>query len=129
MKIRLQAKPVVSASALVSAPVKSRIDHPVSSERPVKDVESGLLRLCEDVAGSLLRRHLEINDAAQAVREMRATLRKVLPGCTEARAGWIVDLALELIHVKANGRFKRNALELSELIARAGNQLREVRDN
>jgi len=34
-----------------------------------------------------------------------------------------------LIHVKANGQFKRNALELSELIARAGNQLREVRNN
>ncbi|MBL9156638.1 MAG: hypothetical protein JNJ70_04180 [Verrucomicrobiales bacterium] len=129
MKIRLQAKPVVSASALVSAPAKSRIDRPEPSVRPGKEVESGLLRLCEDVAGSLLRRHLEINDAPQAVREMRATLLKVMPGCTEARAGWIVDLALELIHVKANGHFKRNALELSELIARAGNQLREVRDN
>jgi hypothetical protein len=129
MKIRLQSKPVVSASALVSAPVKSRIDRSASSDRPVKGLESGLLRLCEDVAGSLLRRHLETGDAVRSVREMRQTLLQVLPGCDETRAGWIVDLALELIQVKAKGQFKRNALELSELIARAGNQLREVRDN
>jgi hypothetical protein len=31
--------------------------------------------------------------------------------------------------VKARGQFKRNALELSELIARAGNQLRNAADN
>ena len=130
MKIRLQSKPVVSASALASTPAKSRIDQPLhgnlSAEKPV---ESGLLRLCQEIAGSLLRRHLETGDAARAVREMRRTLLQVLPGCDETRAGWIVDLALELIHVKAKGQFKRNALELSELIARAGNQLREVRDN
>jgi hypothetical protein len=130
MKIRLQSKPVVSASALVSIPAKSRIDQPVhvnvSAEKPV---ESGLLRLCQEIAGSLLRRHLETGDAVKAVREMRAYLVKTLPDCNQTRAGWIVDLALELIHVKANGQFKRNALELSELIARAGKQLREVRDN
>jgi hypothetical protein len=129
MKIRLQSKPVVSASALASTPAKSRVNQPAPFDRPVKGLESGLLRLCEDVAGSLLRRHLETGDAARAVREMRRTLLQVLPGCDETRAGWIVDLALELIHVKAKGQFKRNALELSELIARAGNQLREVRDN
>lgn len=130
MKIRLQSKPVVSASTLATGPVKTRIEsvfsHDVSSKKPV---ESGLLRLCEEVAGSLLRRHLETGDAVQAVREVRACLVTALPDCDEARAGWVVDLALELMHVKAHGFYQRNALELSELIARAGKQLREVRSN
>ncbi|PAW63745.1 MAG: hypothetical protein B9S36_04105 [Verrucomicrobiia bacterium Tous-C2TDCM] len=130
MKIRLQSKPVVSASALAAAPVKTRTESAFSGKVPgKKPLESGLLRLCEEIAGSLLRRHLETGDAVQVVREIRACLVTTLPDCNEARAGWIVDLALELMHVKAHGFYQRNALELSELIARAGKQLREVRNN
>lgn len=93
-----------------------------------RSVENGLLRLCEEVAGRLLKRCCEANDPERAVREMRAALMSKL-GCDGVRAGRIVDLALELLHVKAHGRFKRNPLELSQLIAFAGNQLRSVSDN
>jgi len=93
-----------------------------------KSVESGLLRLCEEVAVNLLKRYFELRDPRGAVRGMRADLRLALR-CDEERAGRIVDLALELIHVKIHGRFRRNTLELSQLIARAGNQLRDLSDN
>ncbi len=92
-------------------------------------VGSGLLRLCQEIAASLLRRRLESRDPVQAIRETRRELVAHLPGCDEARAGHLVDLALELLHVKARGRYRRNALELSELIARAARQLRDPRDN
>jgi hypothetical protein len=96
---------------------------------PPKAVESGLLRLCEEIAGTLLRRRLESGDPVQVIRGMRTELVRILPGCDETRAGCLVDLALELLHVKARGQFKRNALELSELIARAANRLRDAGDN
>lgn len=61
-------------------------------------------------------------------REVRARLMQMM-ACTEARAERLIDLSLELIHVKVHGRYQRNPLELSLLIAQAGNQLREVMDN
>lgn len=76
----------------------------------------------------MLRRQLETSDPGRTVREVRRCLMATLR-CDATRAGRIVDLALELIHVKINGRYRRNPLELSQLIARAGNQLRDVRDN
>jgi hypothetical protein len=96
---------------------------------PAKAVGGGLLRLCEEIAGTLLRRRLESGDAVGAVRWVRSELVAHLPDCDEARAGRLVDLALELLHVKARGRFRRNPLELSELIAYAGRQLRAPEDN
>lgn len=131
MKNRIEARPVVCPSTPASAPVKNRIESLVDPCVPTgeKTVESGLLNLCREVAGRLLRRQLETGDAEKTVREMRSLLVGSVPGCDAVRARWIVDLALELIHVKKTGAFRRSPLELSLLIARAGNHLREVRDN
>ncbi len=129
MNKRIQSKPVVSLSALVSPPPTSRSSAAAGTPVEREAVESGLLRLCEEIAGTLLRRRLESGDPADSVRATRRDLVRYLPDCDEARAGWLVDLALELLHVKSKGRFRRNALELSQLIARAGNQLRELSDN
>lgn len=93
-----------------------------------ESLRSGLLGLCHEIAGLLLRRQIEQNDAAAVRREVRARLVKMM-ACTGERADRLIDLSLELIHVKIHGRYDRNPLELSLLIARAGNQLREVRDN
>jgi hypothetical protein len=128
MNKRIQAQPVVSPISLVAFPARNRSERATTPE-PRKAVESGLLRLCQEIAGSLLRRRLECGDPVRAIREMRAELVRILPECDEARAGCLIDLALELLHVKSRGQFKRNALELSELIARAGNQLRDAADN
>lgn len=128
MNKRIQAQPVVSPVSLVAFPAQNRTACAITPE-PRNAVESGLLRLCQEIAGSLLRRRLESGDPVRAIREMRAELTKILPECGETRAGCLIDLALELLHVKARGQFKRNPLELSELIARAGNQLRDVADN
>ncbi len=71
---------------------------------------------------------MEKNDAAAVRREVRARLMQMM-SCTAERAERLIELSLELIHVKIHGRYRRNPLELSLLIARAGNQLREVGDN
>lgn len=130
MNKRIQAQPVVSSVSLVAFSAAGRPSSSRSvSPDPQKAVESGLLRLCLEIAGSLLRRRLQCGDAVRAIREMRSELTRLLPDCDEARAGSLVDLALELLQVKARGQFRRNPLELSELIARAGNRLRDVADN
>jgi len=128
MNKRIQAQPVVSPVSLVAFPAQNPSARSVTPE-PRNAVEGGLLRLCQEIAGSLLRRRLESGDPVRAIREMRAELTRILPECDETRAGCLIDLALELLHVKARGQFKRNALELSELIARAGNRLRNTSDN
>ncbi len=88
----------------------------------------GLLGLCHEIAGLILRRRMENRDAVAVRHEVRKRLVRML-SCPEERAERLIDLSLELIHVKIHGRFQRNPLELSLLIARAGNQLREAGDN
>ncbi len=128
MNKRIQAQPVVSPVSVVAFPARKTSARAVTPA-PGNAVEGGLLRLCQEIAGSLLRRRLECGSPVAAIREMRSELMKVLPECDEKRASCLIDLALELLHVKARGQFKRNALDLSELIARAGNQLRNAADN
>lgn len=93
-----------------------------------ESVRSGLLGLCHEIAGLILRRHQEKNDPAAVRREVRARLVQMM-SCTEERAERLIDLSLELVHVKIHGHYRRNPLELSILIARAGNQLREIGAN
>lgn len=91
-------------------------------------MRSGLLGLCHEIAGLILRRHQEKNDPVAVRCEVRARLVQMM-SCTEERAERLIDLSLELVHVKIHGRYRRNPLELSILIARAGNQLREIGAN
>lgn len=99
-----------------------------NTPKVLKAVEGGLLSFCHEVAGLIIRRHLSGIDP-EAVR-LEVTDRLVsLMKCSEERATRLVDLSLELIHVKMHGKFERNPLELSLLIARAGNQLRDVSNN
>ncbi len=93
-----------------------------------ESAQRGLLGLCHEIAGLILRRQMEKNDAVAVRREVRAKLVELM-SCTEDRAERLIDLSLELIHVKIHGRYRLNPLELSLLIARAGNQLREVGGN
>jgi len=101
---------------------------PAKSATERESAQSGLLGLCHEIAGLILRRQMEKNDAAAVRREVRARLMQMM-SCTAERAERLIELSLELIHVKIHGRYRRNPLELSLLIARAGNQLREVGDN
>jgi len=101
---------------------------PFLQEKEQESAHSGLLGLCHEIAGLILRRQIEKKDAVAVRTEVRARLVRMM-SCTEERAERLIDLSLELIHVKIHGRFQRNPLELSLLIARAGNQLRSVSDN
>lgn len=128
MNKRIQSQPVASLASLASLSTKRPAQDRAMAPGAPKPVERGLLGLCEEVAATLLRRQLETGDATRTVREVRRCLMASLH-CDSARAGQIVDLSLELIHVKVTGRYRRDPLELSQLIARAGNQLRDVRHN
>lgn len=103
----------------------STANRPESGKTPV---ESGLLGLCHEIAGLILRRHLEKIDAVSVRREVRERLVGMM-SCSRERAERLIDLSLELIHVKAHGHFKRSPIELSLLIALAGDRLRDVTDN
>jgi hypothetical protein len=119
-----------SRAASTRQPGRSSLPTPVAGTQPTdrESVSRGLLGLCHEIAGLILRRQMEKNDAVAVRREVRARLVQMM-SCTEERAERLIDLSLELIHVKIHGRFQRNPLELSLLIARAGNQLRSVGDN
>lgn len=93
-----------------------------------ESARSGLLGLCHEIAGLILRRHAEGKDAVTVRREVSANLVRVM-ACPTERAERLIDLSLELIHLKVHGRYQRDALELSLLIAQAANQLRKVGDN
>lgn len=94
-----------------------------------KIVESQLLGLCKEIAYHMLRRGSEGEYPAAVIQDLRIGLMKQLPDCDEVRAKSLVTLAIELLHVKIHGRFRRNVLDLSELIARADKRLRHVSDN
>jgi len=92
-----------------------------SEERSAAD---DLPALCREIAGALLRRYLLTGDGAGARREIVAGLVEHLE-CERGRAEDLVDLALETIHAKSYGRYRRNLLELGMLVARAGGELRD----
>jgi hypothetical protein len=117
--------PLRRSSAHGASPVTSAPPRPSADSKPEV---GGLLGLCHEIAGLLLRRYAENSDAVAVRREAKAMLMKMM-ACDAVRADHLLDLALELIHVKAKGRYQRNALELSLLIARAGDQVRNVSDN
>ncbi len=130
--VRMNRINPISKSSLPNQFTRSQADQVerVHEEGAIKvdDGKSGLLAFCHEVSGLLIRRQLEVRNPQVVCRFVRSEIVRLM-SCSEERAGWIVDLSLELIHVKINGSFKRNPLELSLLIARAGNQLRRLSDN
>lgn len=115
-----------SHSERLSSEPSSESGNPYPQKNPVR---SGLLLLCHEIAFELLRRSSETRDPISAKRSMIRELMQFLPDCDEHRARSLMELAIELIHVKVHGRFERNLLDLSELIMRADNRLREVSNN
>jgi len=91
-------------------------------------LSQALMSLCEEIAGTLLRRTGAGEEAALVRREIETGLRQHL-SCPDLQLKAIVDMSIELIHVKSYGRYHRNALELAYLIDLCAGQVGEMGSN
>lgn len=87
-----------------------------------------LLELCTEIAGALLRGYAD-GKAGRVVRRLIVTGLAEKMQCPRLQAHSLVDLSLELIHLEAYGRFKRNPLEFSLLVAQSGGEVRDIPQN
>jgi len=84
-----------------------------------------LLSFCRELAGHLIRRYRSGDEPA----EVRATFEEELAGaleCDPFQAECLVELAIEVLHVKVHGKYRRDPVELSFLIAQTTGVVREV---
>ena len=86
------------------------------------------MSLCQEIAVTLLRRTGSGEKAAVVRREIEVGLRHHL-SCPERQIKAIVDLSIELIHVKSYGRYHRNALELAYLLDLCSGQIGDLESN
>lgn len=87
----------------------------MTAERAGKD----LLKMCQEIAGVLIRRYLVSDSAAEVRAEMAQGLKKSL-SCTDRQAQALITLALEIIHVKSYGKYRCSPERLEKLISLAG---------
>ncbi len=88
----------------------------------------GLVMFCRELAVILIRQY----NQETAISELRARLGGSLQAtlhCTAVQADCLIDLALELIHAKVHGRYRRTDVELSFLIATATGAVEDVSHN
>jgi len=88
----------------------------------------GLLRFCKELSGLLVRRYLVENDPAEVRLNVSRDLQKKMR-CGKEHAGYLIDLALELIHLRVHGEYCRNEIELSLLISKATGAVGDLRAN
>lgn len=129
MKVRSQS--AVSISFFdPDHPNHEEIHVQVSKSLQVSDSreEDPLMTVCTEIAGELIRRYLNAPEAAMVREELCLDLMEKV-GCDRLRAQRLIELAMELIHVHCYGEYQRDTLELGLLIARAGDQVRDVTSN
>ncbi len=88
----------------------------------------GLLQFCKELAGMLIRRYLVENDPAEVRQAVSRHLQQSMK-CDRANAAYLIDLALELIHLKVHGEYCRNEIELSLLISKATGSVGDLQVN
>jgi len=111
----------------VSAPAKaSRKDSVVRIYNATNGL--GLMKFCRELALLMIRRHAGEEDACQIRQTLAAELQSEI-SCTALQAGSLIDLALEIIHVRVHGTYRRSPLELSYLIAMANGAVGDLSAN
>lgn len=78
----------------------------------------GLLQFCRELSVILIRRYMSSNDAGELRDRLSASLMVTLD-CSEKEAFCLIDLALELIHVKVYGDYRRSNVDLGYLVENA----------
>lgn len=84
----------------------------------------GLMSLCKEIAGTLIKRYAETGNPRKACDEVRSVLTEKID-CSPERAIAMIDLALELIRLNCYGEYRRNDLELSLLVSKAAGHVGE----
>lgn len=92
---------------------------------------SDLLKFCRELSIILIRSYQtgQDNGSTSELRDKLAASLIVTLNCTEKQALCLIELSLELIHAKLQGRFKRTEVELSYLIATATGAVSDVSSN
>jgi hypothetical protein len=105
--------------------VKTKVAQSASGEHVTKSPSVGLVSLCKEIAGTLIRRYADTGDPRGACDEVHAVLTDKLD-CDPDRAIAMIDLALELIRLNSYGEYRRNDLEMSLLVSKAAGHLGEA---
>jgi len=95
---------------------------------PSENSGTGLLRFCRELSVVLIKKYLVGNDPAEVRQELVYELIARIQ-CSSAQANHLVDLALEIIHVHVHGKYRRNELDLTCLIAKATGAVGDVSMN
>ena len=90
-----------------------------------------LLKFCRELSIILIRSYQagKDNGGTSELRDKLAASLMVTLKCTEKQALCLIELSLELIHAKLQGRYKRSEVELSYLIATATGAVCDVSSN
>lgn len=88
----------------------------------------GVIKFCRELAVILVRRYAVEDDAAELRSRLCASLIATLQ-CGPSQAEALIDLALELIHSKTHGAYRRSAPDMGYLIAKASGAVRDVTSN
>lgn len=83
-----------------------------------KNVESALLELCREIAGTLLRGIQKRQNPYRVRSTLCEDLQRV-GGFSPDQAESLVDLAIELIRAKSSGEYRRDESGISSLVTRA----------
>jgi len=87
-----------------------------------------LIKFCRELAGILIRGYRSEGDAGEIRQRLAASLMETLR-CSEKQALCLVELALELIHAKIHGKYRRSEADLACLIATATGAVQDVSAN
>ncbi len=130
--------PAKRAADHVVLPQPSAVAEPPATETVADDSHcqrilragngKGLIKFCRELAVIILRRYSIEDDAAQLRSRLHQSLMQTLQ-CSSQQAECLIDLALELIHSKVHGRYRRTELELSYLVATATGAVSDISAN
>ncbi len=88
----------------------------------------GLIDFCRQLSQILIRAYIAETDLDSLRTRVCASLVTTLQ-CSHQQAVCLVELALELIHSRVHGEYRRSTVELSYLITMASGAIRDVSAN
>lgn len=88
----------------------------------------GLINFCRELSGIMMRQYSGEGDVGELRSRLESSLIATLR-CSSLQAQCLIDLALELIHARIHGRYRRTEVELSYLIATATGAVSDVSSN
>lgn len=88
----------------------------------------GLINFCRELSGIMIRQYSGEGDVGELRGRIESSLIATLR-CSSLQAQCLIDLALELIHARVHGQYRRTKVELSYLIATATGAVSDASSN